>query len=147
MNRAMTKMTTGVAPSATEHLHSPSKELAELKLTVARNHLGWIKENPKSTLGELRDYMLEVRAEMNQRNDDELVADLDEVAAEYCASFGEDDVTVGYRLANVEEDISVIEELIEELDEQYKVRSLMRGTTKSQLEEPLTEKQRKYLVP
>ena len=120
------------------------KELADLKMTAARNHLGWFKDNPRGTLGELRDYLLGVRDEMNELDDEMLVADLDGVAGNYCASFGEDDVTVGYRLANVEEDIDVIEILVEEVGEQYKVRSL-KGTTNSQLTEPLTEKQRTFL--
>jgi len=121
------------------------KDLTYLRQTIARNHQRWIKDNPKSTLGDLRDYMLGVQDEMNEYNDDDPVADLDGDAAEYCADFGDDDEadqTVGYRLANVEEDIRVIEELIEEVGEEYKVRSL-KGTSNKGLPEPLTEKQMK----
>jgi hypothetical protein len=120
------------------------KELAELKQRIARNHRAWIEDNPRSTLGDLRDYMLGVQEAMNEYNDDDPVADIVVVAGEYCAGFGEDDVTVGYRLANVEEDIQVIEELIEEVGEEYKVRSL-KGASNKNLPEPLTENQRKYV--
>jgi hypothetical protein len=120
------------------------KELAELKRTVARNHQAWIEDNPRSTLGDLRDYMLGVQDEMIGHDEDDPVAELGGDAGQYCAGFGEGDVTVGYRLGNVEEDIQLIEELIEEVGERYKVRSL-NGTGDRRSPEPLTEKQKKYV--
>jgi hypothetical protein len=120
------------------------KDLAELKQKVARNHQAWIEDNPRGTLGDLRAYMLGVQEEMNGYDEDDPVADLDGDAGQYCAGFDDDDVTVGYRLGNVEEDIQVIEELIEEVGEKYKVRSL-NGTGDNRSPEPLTEKQKKYV--
>ena len=124
------------------------EELALQKRTVASNHMGWIRDNPKGTLGELRCYLRGVRKEMNEYEDDDLVADLDGDAGEYCAGFeGDDvegDVTVGYRVGNVEQDIQVVQEMIEEVGEQYKVRSLKGGYSKV-LPEPFTQKQQQYV--
>jgi hypothetical protein len=88
------------------------------------------------TLGELQSRLEEVRDEMESFDSDDLIEDhWDEltVAADYVLLFG--DVTeqveeldlpldFDYRLANVEEDIQQVEELIEGLGESFKFANL-----------------------
>ena len=87
------------------------------------------------TLGELQSRLEEVRDEMESFDGDDLIADhWDEltIAADYADMFsdpddrGDDDwpLTFEYRLANVEEDIQYVEELIEGLGETFKFADL-----------------------
>lgn len=87
------------------------------------------------TLGELYSCLEEVQEEMERFDGDDLIADYwDElsIAADYASMFsdpderGSDDwpLTFEYRLANVEEDILHVEELIEGLGESFKFADL-----------------------
>lgn len=104
--------------------------------TVSDNHRRWIKENKDATLGDLLEYLNSVQDELTAYDEDVVLADIiDELvtAADYLDDFTpveeplDDDgemATVEYRLANVEEDIEYVEELIDELGEEFLVSQL-----------------------
>jgi len=84
------------------------------------------------TLSDLQSRLQEVQQEMESFDGEDLISDhLDEltVAAEYESLFTDpgddnDPVTFNYRMANVEEDIEHLEELIEGLGESFKFKDL-----------------------
>ena len=102
---------------------------------VADNHSRWISSNPEGTLADLLGFMECVRFEFLQYDGDELIADhIDDLdnAADYLSDWGDpsepvcDDElpTFEYRLANIEEDIMTLDELIELVGESFKVADL-----------------------
>lgn len=103
---------------------------------VGDNHRRWIEENKDATLGDLLEYLNSVQDELTAYDEDVVLADIiDELvaAADYLDDFTpveeplDDDgemATVEYRLANVEEDIEYVEELIDELGEEFLVSQL-----------------------
>jgi len=107
-----------------------------LKKHVGEDFTRWRSANPKGTLGDLLHFLEEVEQEMYSFNDDDVIEEVrDELdnAYEYLLEWGEstDHETVGYRLANVEEDKNHVEELIEELSPSYRVSRLPKRKYKS----------------
>lgn len=112
------------------------KHVEFLKEWTGRNQQKWIKSYPTATLGDLLQYLERVQDELLAFNyDDVLAAIIDELgdAADWLGEWGSIEVhvdsddapaTVEYRLDNVEEDISTVEELIDSLGESYKVKRL-----------------------
>lgn len=108
-------------------------EVARSKETVYRAHRKWIKNNRSATLADLRQFLSDVADEFDGFDDDALIADhFGELwhGADYLSEWadsttdGEEPVTFEYRLANVEEDIGNVEDLIELVGPTYKVKSL-----------------------
>jgi hypothetical protein len=112
-------------------------EIERLSRDVARAHKLWLEEYVGGTLGDLLAFLDAARAEFLRFDEDDLLADhIDDLdsAAEYLA--GWDDVTepvfddelptFGYRLANLDEDIGVVEQLVCLLGEQFRVAGLAR---------------------
>ena len=93
-------------------------------------HGCWIAANRSGTLEELREHLESVRSEMLRYDGDELIADyIDEldVAADYLGTFEDEDderETFDYRLANVDEDLQNVDDLIELVGESFKVAHL-----------------------
>lgn len=136
--KTMTKTTKAKSKSkkAKEHL-------VFLLETVGFDHSTWIKTHPRATLFELLEYLEGVRDELNEFNDDDILAEIiNELgdAGEYLRGFspvdepivsGDDKLAdVGYRLENVEEDIRYVEELIEEVGETFLVKRLPKRNFK-----------------
>jgi hypothetical protein len=92
----------------------------------------WNDDAPIETLEDLRDLLVEVRDEMEEFDGDDLIFEhLDELylTRDYESLFTEpgddnDPVTFHDRMANVEEDIEHLEELIEGLGESFKFTDL-----------------------
>jgi hypothetical protein len=116
--------------------NAEKQQLASTKWWVRRNHGGWIEARPTATLGDLLDYLRAVEEELLGHDPDdvlaEIVGQLDQAAA-YLEDFGDlsepvcdggDLPTVQYRLANVEEDIDDVEELIAAVGGSYRVSRL-----------------------
>lgn len=104
--------------------------------TVASDHRNFIKVNRNATLGDLLTYLNDVQEELLNFDEDEVLAEIIvelDVAATYLSDLtpcdepvdGDSELaTVGYRLENVEEDIGYVEELIEEIGEDFPVKRL-----------------------
>jgi hypothetical protein len=115
-----------------------TEALARLKRMARHNHGRWIEAHPAATLGDLLDHLRAVEEELHGHDPDdvlaEIVGELDQAAA-YLDDFpeldepvwdGGDLPTVEYRLADVEQDIGDVEELIAALGESYRVSRLPR---------------------
>ena len=112
------------------------EHLAFVRKEVGNNHSRWITARRSATLGDLLAHLEGVQDELMSFNDDDILADIaDELgdAADYLSDFAPLDEPVGldgelatveYRLANVEEDIGFVEELIEAVGRSYKVSRL-----------------------
>lgn len=104
--------------------------------TVAREHRTWIKRNPNATLGDLLTHLNVVEDELLSFDEEEVLVEiLDELiaAAEYLSDWTPvnepidgDLPTVGYRLLNIEEDIGCVEELIDEVGEDYSLKRVRK---------------------
>lgn len=102
---------------------------------VADIHSRWISSNPEGTLADLLGFLQGVRFEFLQYNADELIADhindLDN-AADYLSDWDDSSMPVDEderpsfedRLANIEEDIMTLDELIELVGESFKAADL-----------------------
>ena len=118
-------------------------EIKRLSRDVAQAHKLRLAEYVGATLGDLLAFLDAARAEFLKYDEDDLLADhigdLDS-AAEYLAGWGDvtepvfDDQlpTFGYRLANLDEDIGVVEELVCLLGEQFRVAELPRQKKSSE---------------
>lgn len=111
------------------------KHLDFVKRIARQSHGRWIDSNPSATLGDLHSYLEVVRDELSEYDPDDVLAEIiDELdlAADYLSDFDEVDepvfddelATVDYRMANVEEDIGDVEELIESLGASFRVSRL-----------------------
>lgn len=132
------KLTTKTATAKTTRTEVEAKaaELESLKQAVRNSHGKWIGNDPKATLGDLLSFLRDVEEEFLNFDDDDLLADIgDELgdAADYLNEFEDFHTpidsdgelpTVGYRAANVEEDIEQVEELIELVGVTFKVKKL-----------------------
>ena len=112
------------------------EDLLWVKKHVGEGFTRWRSANPKATLGDLLRFLEEVEQEMYSFNDDDVIEEVrDELdnAYEYLLEWdvSTDHETVGYRLANVEEDKNDVEELIEELSPSYRVSRLPKRKYKS----------------
>ena len=103
---------------------------------MGRAHRKWITNNRSATLADLRQYLEDVAEEFQGYDEDALIADhFGELgdAADYLSEWGdpttdgEEPVTFEYRLANVEEDIQHVDDLIELVGESFKVKNLRRN--------------------
>lgn len=116
--------------------NAKKQELSRLKRMARHNHGSWIEANPSAKLDDLLDYLRAVEEELLGYDPDdvlaEIVGELDQAAA-YLDDFsnldepvydGGDLPTVEYRMANLEEDIGDVEELIAALGESYRVSRL-----------------------
>ena len=133
-----TKLMTNTAKAKTTRTEIEAKaaELESLKEAVSNSHGKWIGNNPKATLGDLLSFLRSVEEEFLNFDDEDILADIgDELgdAADYLNEFDDFNKpidsdgelpTVGYRAANVEEDIEQVEELIELVGETFKVKKL-----------------------
>lgn len=111
-------------------------ELRNLKISVSMAHRRWIENNPTAMLSNLLSFLLAVQDDFEQFDEDDVLADITDdlgEAGEYLAEFESFELpiydggglpTVGYRTANVEEDIEDVGELIELLGESYEVKRL-----------------------
>jgi midasin (ATPase involved in ribosome maturation) len=108
-------------------------EVARCKETVYRAHKKWIKNNRSATLADLRQFLSDVADEFDGFEEDALIADhFGELwhGADYLSEWADpttdsdEPVTFEYRLANVEEDIGNVEDLIELVGDSFKVKSL-----------------------
>src|SRR5262245_34026134 len=99
------------------------KELNSLKRWAGHNHSRWIASNKRATLSDLLGYLRVVEEELAAHDPDTVLAEIiDEldVAADYLGDFqnldepvtGDELATVGYRLADLGQDIGDAEELI-----------------------------------
>lgn len=118
-----------------------TEALARLKRMARHNHGRWIDAHPAATLGDLLEYLRAVEEELHGHDPDavlaEIVGELD-LAAAYLDDFpeldepvcgGDELPTVEYRLADVEQDIGDVEELIAALGETYRVSRLPKRKT------------------
>lgn len=112
-----------------------TSETARLQERVYRTHQQWIKNNGSATLTDLRQFLQDVSDEFYTHDGDNLIADYFHGlgdAADYLSEFadptkdGEEPVTFEYRLANVEEDIWHIEDLIKLVGDSFKLKNLLR---------------------
>ena len=110
-----------------------ANEIARLQEDVSQRHRKWIKNNRSATLADLHRFLQDVAEEFDGFDQDALIADhFEELsdAADYLSEWadpttdGEEPVTFEYRLANVEEDIGHVEDLIELVGDSFKVKSL-----------------------
>jgi hypothetical protein len=108
-------------------------EIARLQVDVSQRHRKWIKNNRSATLADLHQFLQDVAKEFDGFDQDALIADhFDDLwhGADYLSEWadpttdGEEPVTFEYRLANVEEDIGHVEDLIELVGDSFKVKSL-----------------------
>jgi len=108
-------------------------EIARLQEGVYLAHRKWIKNNRSATFADLRQFLQGVADEFDGYGEDAIIADhFGELgdAADYLSEWadpttdGEEPVTFEYRLANVEEDIRNVEDLIEFVGSAFKVKSL-----------------------
>lgn len=102
---------------------------------VAQEHERWIDKHVGDTLAELLEYLEFVRYEMQRYEPDDLIVDhFDQlgVAAEYLAEWDEphsdDDEPhdFEYRLANLDEDIERLDEVIDMLGAEFKLADLLK---------------------
>ena len=145
MPTAVAKKKPAAKPSKTSKTRKPTKaEVAKadelrhietLKAEVGRKFINWRKWNPTATLGELMPVLERAQDELLSFNGDDLLVEIEgdlSDAADYLATWeqktgymdDEEYADVDYRLANVEEDIGEVEELIEALGESFSVKRL-----------------------
>lgn len=116
--------------------NATKQQVARLKRMVRHNHGSWIEAHPSAKLADLLDYLRVVEEELLGYDPDdvlaEIVGELDQAAA-YLDDFPELDEplcgggelpTVEYRMADLEQDIGDVEELIAALGESYRVSRL-----------------------
>lgn len=130
------KTTTTRKPTKAEVAQaSELKHLESLKADIGRKFTTWRKWNPTATLGELLQFLELAQDELLSFNGDDLLMEIEgelSDAADYLATWeqqtgymdGEEFADVDYRLANVEEDIGEVEELIEALGDSFSVKRL-----------------------
>lgn len=145
MPTAVAKKKPAAKPSKTSKTRKPTKaevaqaselkHLESLKADIGRKFITWRKWNPTATLGELLQFLELAQDELLSFNGDDLLMEIEgelSDAADYLATWeqqtgymdGEELADVDYRLANVEEDIGEVEELIEALGESFSVNRL-----------------------
>ena len=145
MTTAVAKKKPAAKPSKTSKTQKPTKaevtkayelkHLESLKADIGRKFITWRKWNPTATLGELLQFLELAQDELLSFNGDDLLMEIEgelSDAADYLATWeqqtgymdGEEFADVDYRLANVEEDIGEVEELIEALGESFSVKRL-----------------------
>ena len=145
MPTAIAKKKPATKPAKTSKTRKPTKaEVAKayelkhvetLKAEIGRKFMNWRKWNPTATLGELLQFLEQAQDELLSFNGDDLLMEIEgelSDAADYLATWvqqtgymdGEEFADVDYRLANVEEDIGEVEELIEALGESFSVKRL-----------------------
>ncbi len=145
MPTAVAKKKPAAKPSKTSKTRKPTKaEVAKadelrhietLKAEVGRKFVNWRKWNPTATLGELMQFLERAQDELLSFNGDDLLVEIESDlsdAADYLDTWekktgymdDEEFADVDYRLANVEEDIGEVEELIEALGESFSVKRL-----------------------
>ena len=145
MPTAVAKKKPAAKPSKTSKTRKPTKaEVAKadelrhietLKAEVGRKFINWRKWNPTATLGELMQFLERAQDELLSFNGDDLLVEIESDlsdAADYLDTWekktgymdDEEFADVDYRLANVEEDIGEVEELIEALGESFSVKRL-----------------------
>lgn len=145
MPTAVAKKKPAAKPSKTSKTRKPMKaEVAKadelkhvetLKAEIGRKFMNWRKWNSTATLGELLQFLERAQDELLSFNGDDLLMEIEgelSDAADYLATWeqqtgymdGEEFADVDYRLANVEEDIGEVEELIEALGESFSVKRL-----------------------
>ena len=124
----------GRKPTKAEAEHK--KHLDFLKKWTRHNHQKWIKSHPTANLGDLLQYLEEVRDELLNFNYDDVLAEIiNELgdAADWLGEWGPIEVhvdgdgepaTVEYRIEELEEDIDGVEELIESLGISFGVKRL-----------------------
>lgn len=114
---------------------SASRYLEILKKEIGRKFSLWRKPNQSATLGDLLQFLDRAQDELLSFDGDDLLVDIEcelSDAANWLATWesnegcfdDEKPLTVEYRLANMEEDISQVEELVEELGESFIVKLL-----------------------
>lgn len=135
-----TKTKTMKAQTPRQMAEARAAELELLKETVGNSHGKWIGRHPKFTLGDLLAFLRGVEEEFLTFDADDILADMGNElgdAADYLNEFEDFNKpidsdgalpTVGYRAANVEEDIEQVEELIELVGESFKVKKLLPRT-------------------
>ena len=110
-------------------------EIERLSRDVVRAHKLWLEEYVGGTLGHLLAFLDAARAEFLRFDEEEPIEDhIDDLdaAGEYLAEWGDDSEsldddeppTFGDRLADLDEDIGVVEQLVCLLGEQYRVAEL-----------------------
>lgn len=145
MPTAVAKKKPAAKPSKTSKTRKPTKaEVAKadelkhvetLKAEIGRKFMNWRKWNPTATLGELLQFLERAQDELLSFNGDDLLMEIEDElsdAADYLATWeqqtgymdDEEFVDVDYRLANIDEDIGEVEELIEALGESFSVKRL-----------------------
>lgn len=134
-------------PSKTSKSRKPTKaEVAQaselkylelLKAEIGRKFMNWRKWNQSATLGDLLQFLERAQDELLSFNGDDLLVEIEgdlSDAADYLATWeqktgymgDEEFADVDYRLANIEEDIGEVEELIEALGESFSVKRLRK---------------------
>ena len=145
MPTAVAKKKPAAKPSKTSKTRKPMKaEVAKadelkhvetLKAEIGRKFMNWRKWNSTATLGELLQFLERAQDELLSFNGDDLLVEIESDlsdAADYLDTWekktgymdDEEFADVDYRLANVEEDIGEVEELIEALGESFSVKRL-----------------------
>lgn len=145
MPTAVAKKKPAAKPSKTSKTQKPTKaEMAKagelshvetLKAEVGRKFMNWRKWNPTATLGELLQLLERAQDELLDFNGDDLLVEIEgelSAAADYLDTWeqktgymdGEEVADVDCRLANIEEDIGEVEELIEALGDSFSVKRL-----------------------
>ena len=143
MSTAVAKKKSAVKRPTANQSHKPTKADAErnkhldfVKRMTGRHHHRWIKSNPSANLGDLLHHLEGVQEELEAFNDDDILAEIiNELSDAYSYLLDFDPVdepvdgdeelaTVRYRLDNVEEDISDVEELIEAMGVSFQVKRL-----------------------
>lgn len=145
MPTAVAKKRPAAKPSKTSKTRKPMKaEVAKadelkhvetLKAEIGRKFMNWRKWNPTATLGELMQFLERAQDELLSFNGDDLLVEIESDlsdAADYLDTWekktgymdDEEFADVDYRLANVEEDIGEVEELIEAVGESFSVKRL-----------------------
>lgn len=111
------KRTVGRSKSGRSPYGPQERAIRMLISTVEEYHRGWLRDRPKGSLEDLLSHLTAAMEEC-EALDDELILDhLDSVGAELGHELAqwtiEDGETFEYRLANLEEYVGEIEELIE----------------------------------
>ena len=111
------------------------RHVKTLKAEIGRKFMNWRKWNSTATLGELLQFLERAQDELLSFNGDDLLVEIEGYlsdAADYLATweqktgYMDDDnfADVHCRLANLEEDIGEVEELIEAFGELFSVKRL-----------------------
>lgn len=89
-------------------------------------HRRWIETHRQATLADLRAYLETVSQEIEKFDEDDLVTDhtLSDGTKEYLDDFGDDDVTFGERCENVYEDLDNLDDLIDLVGGDFRIRHL-----------------------